>query len=330
MSSISIIVLAATLSGVPESTQPAADGIRATIQRSIPYIQEKGVWWIETKKCVSCHRVGTMLWSLNAARQKGLRASDRLDEWLEWSLETSLSTNDKGKIVGAGNKDGVAQLLLTRHLTASTGVRRDSYARLAAIISNDQEQDGSWKPGGQLPFQKRTKRETTAVTTMWLALALADHDTDQRFRDAVSKALKQIKSSERGKSTEWYVARLLLARQLDDQKTVDAIVNDLRRQQQKNGGWGWIVGEQSDALGTGMSLYALLRADIGDEDTISRAKRLLVDSQQEDGSWLVTGTKEKKRDRIEETAIYWGTTWAVLGLVESLPNVPDANSQNAQ
>ena len=102
MSSISVIVLAATLAGAHDPDLPAEDEIRATIQRSIPYIEEKGVWWIETKKCVSCHRVGTMLWSLNAAQQKGFRVSDRLDEWLDWSLDTSLSKNDKGKIIGAG------------------------------------------------------------------------------------------------------------------------------------------------------------------------------------------------------------------------------------
>ena len=319
MSSISIIVFAATLSGAHESDLHAVEEVRAAIQRSIPYIEEKGVWWIETKKCVSCHRVGTMLWSLSAAQQKGFRVSDRLEEWLNWSLDTSLSKNDKGKIVGAGNKDGLVQLLLTRHHVESTDARRESYARFAAIISNDQEEEGSWKPGGQLPFQKRPKPETTAVTTMWLALALADHDTVQNSRVAVSRALEFIKSSEPGKSTEWYVARLLLARRLGDRKNVDATVKELRNQQQKDGGWGWIIGEQSDALATGMSLYVLLRAGVGDMNTISRAKRFLIDGQQEDGSWPVAGTKQKKRDRIEETATYWGTTWAVLALTESLP-----------
>jgi squalene-hopene/tetraprenyl-beta-curcumene cyclase len=187
------------------------------------------------------------------------------------------------------------------------------------MISNDQEEDGSWKPGGQLPFQKRPKPETTAVTTMWLALALADHDTVQNSRVAVCRALEFIKSSEPGKSTEWYVARLLLARRLGDRENVDATVKELRNQQQKDGGWGWIIGEQSDALATGMSLYVLLRAGVGDMNTISRAKRFLIDGQQEDGSWPVAGTKQKKRDRIEETATYWGTTWAVLALTESLP-----------
>jgi squalene-hopene/tetraprenyl-beta-curcumene cyclase len=318
MSSFSVVMIAATLFGVHESELPTENEIRVTIQRSIPYIEEKGVRWIETKKCVSCHRIGTMLWSLSAAHQKGFRVSDRLDEWLDWSLDTSLSRNDKGGIVGAGNKEGLAQLLLTRHLVESTDIRRESYARFAEIISRDQDQDGSWKPGGQLPSQKRSKLETTVVTTMWLAQALADHDTNDRSRDVVSRALNYVTSSEPGKSTEWYVARLLLAKQLDDQVTVDTIAEELRKQQRMDGGWGWIVGEQSDALGTGMSLFVLLRAGVDDEDTISRAKRFLIDSQQADGSWPVAGTKEKKRDRVEETATYWGTTWAVLALTESL------------
>ena len=81
------------------------------------------------------------------------------------------------------------------------------------------------------------------------------------------------------------------------------------------------MGEKSDALGTGMSAYTLLRAGVDFDDvTIKRAQRFLIDTQRDDGSWAVKGTKANKKDRIEETAVYWGTTWAVIGLVESLPN----------
>ena len=57
-----------------------------------------------------------------------------------------------------------------------------------------------------------------------------------------------------------------------------------------------------------------------DDAMIKRAQRFLIDTQRDDGSWAVQGTKANKKDRIEETAVYWGTTWAVIGLVESLPN----------
>lgn len=42
-------------------------------------------------------------------------------------------------------------------------------------------------------------------------------------------------------------------------------------------------------------------------------------TQQEGGSWPVHGTKKDKRGRVEPTATYWGSCWAVLGLLETLP-----------
>ena len=175
MSSFTIVLLATACGAAPAGDAPTADQVRATIRSSIPYIQEKGQWWIEQKKCVSCHRVGTMVWSLGAARQRGFPVSDRLDEWFDWSIETSLAKNDKGKIVGAGNKDGLIQLLLTRHHVESTDGRRGSYARLAAMISNDQEEDGSWPVAGTKQ-KKRDRVEETATYwgTTWAVLALTE------------------------------------------------------------------------------------------------------------------------------------------------------------
>ncbi|MCA9020956.1 MAG: hypothetical protein KDA74_12490, partial [Planctomycetaceae bacterium] len=73
-------------------------------------------------------------------------------------------------------------------------------------------------------------------------------------------------------------------------------------------------------LGTGMALYALLEAGVDRQDaTVKRAQQFLVSTQRPDGSWPVKGTKEKKKANVEETAVYWGTCWAVIGLVESLP-----------
>ena len=69
-----------------------------------------------------------------------------------------------------------------------------------------------------------------------------------------------------------------------------------------------------------MSVYGLLQAGVPPDDpSIRKAQRFLVKTQREDGAWAVKGTKANKKDRNQETAEYWGTTWAVLGLTESLP-----------
>jgi len=318
MFTFSVILLAVSMSAV-STDKPTTIQIRETVQRSIPYIEKEGDWWIEKKKCVSCHRVSNMIWSLGAAKRKGFEVSDRLEEWAKWADEKTLSVNANDKIVGLGNKEGVAQMLLSYKRNSPDSDRTESRKNLSALLRSDQLPDGSWKPGGQLPSQKRDLMETASVSTMWLTLALiADGPTDENSK-IIDQAIKYITQSPAGKSTEWFALKLLIAVDTKENDTRDQLVKKISQQQASDGGWGWIVGEKSDSLGTGLALYALLRAGLDKQsDSVQRAQQFLVSTQLEDGSWPVLGTKENKKDGIEKTAVFWGTTWAVIALVNSL------------
>ena len=279
---------------------------RQAIERAIPFIEEEGVNWIEKRNCVSCHRINTMVWSLSLARAKGFAVSDELDEWIDWSVKASLGKNDKGKIVGHLNKEGVAQLMYGLDLPKSKS------DQLAALLPNAQREDGTWKPGGQLPGQKRPVTETSLTSTQWIAL-VADDKT-------AARALPAIAKSAPGKSTEWYVLQLLLAVKADDAKARAQAAKALLAHQHEDGGWGWLTADPSDALGTGLALYALQRAGHAPNDKpLAKARAFLLKTQRKDGSWPVRGTKAKKKKSVEETAVYWGTTWAVIALANGLP-----------
>jgi len=307
--------------GVLPAGEPTTAQVRETVQRSIPYIQAKGASWIEEQKCVSCHQVNTMVWSLSAARRNSFQVSDNLDDWIKWATDTSLSKNDKGEVVGLGNKEGVAQLLLSLDSDADKCTVRKE---LTTLLADGQKPDGSWKPGGQLPSQKRPRSETVTVSTMWLALALMTEQASETNTPAVERALSFTEASPPGKSTEWYAVRLLLAVQLEDYELRDRLVKTIREHQQPDGGWGWLVAEDSDALGTGFAIYALLHAGVSSEDaSIKRAQQFLINTQRADGSWAVNGTKAGRKDYVEETSVYWGTTWAALGLMAGLPDQSD-------
>lgn len=319
MFAFSSILLTLSIGALPDA-QPTTVQIRETVQRGIPYIEEKGLWWIEEKKCVTCHRVGNMVWSLQVAKQRGFTVSERLAEWRQWSIDKTLANNDKGKITGLGNKEGVAQLLLSPDPNLADSEQTELRKKLAAILLEEQRPDGSWKAGGQLPFQKRPAAETDAVSTMWLTLALLAEGKNEASTPVLTRAMKYIEASSPGKSVEWYAVRLLLAVQSGEMEVRDQLVKQLRNQQHPDGGWGWMIADDSDALGTGLALYALVSAGVDRNDpAIKGAQQFLVSTQRDDGSWPVRGTKEKKKASVQETAVYWGTTWAVIGLVESLP-----------
>ena len=89
--------------------------------------------------------------------------------------------------------------------------------------------------------------------------------------------------------------------------------------QQSDGGWGWLWADKSDAFGTGLSLYAICQVEVPNSSPSIRQTRLfLIETQTEEGSWIVNGTKTATNDKPHPFSGFWGSTWALLGLSHSL------------
>lgn len=301
---------------------PSVTEVNSTVASSLPYIEAKGESWIAEQKCVTCHRVAMMTWSFSEAKQHGFAIDDeKLNQWIHWSVNQSLSIRPQdGLQVGSKNLEGLSQLILGRPKAPQEGLYREPDDAFVRLILEGQQTNGSWKPNGQLPSQKRSESETTAVSTIWILLALRSMAiSTPEVRASEQKALTWLGDATPGKSNEWYVVQLLLGHALGDSSRREKSRGELLSKQNPDGGWGWTVGESSDALATGQSLYALSFSVDQPSEAVGRAWKFLVDTQREDGSWLVLGTKSEKKDQFEETSIYWGTTWAVIGLLHTLP-----------
>jgi hypothetical protein len=302
--------------------------VRQAIQKSLPYIEKQGIYWIEKKKCVSCHRVSFMTWSLSAAARRGFDVDlARVNEWIDWSIEQGIPKPAGDKPVVTKNADGLSQQLIARAEYPSGETRTEAWNKYVDLISAEQNADGSWMPAGQLPGQKRKLDETADVSAAWHALALTrelasatDPARKEKLMSTVNAATKSFGARKEAASTEWYVVRLLLALETGDDSAVDATTKELLALQKSDGSWGWLKSDPGDALATGMAIYALEKSTEASTDAaVQSAIKFLVETQRDDGSWAVKGTKEKKKANIEETAVYWGTTWAAIGLLETLP-----------
>ncbi len=309
---------------------PSETDVRRTIEKSLPFIEEKGLYWIEKKKCVSCHRVSFMTWSLSSAARRGFNVDlEKVNEWIDWSIEKGIPKPDGDKPVATKNADGLSQQLLARVEYPSDETRNEAWKNYVDLVTAAQSADGSWKPAGQLPGQKRKLAETTDVSAVWHALALTgelavESDTARKetLKTSVDAAMKKFSARTEATSTEWYVARLLLSLESGDETSSAAATKDLLAIQKPNGSWGWLKSDPGDALATGMALYALVKSTEATpqrDDAVQSAISFLIETQRDDGSWAVKGTKEKKKGKVEETAVYWGTTWAAIGLLETLP-----------
>jgi hypothetical protein len=320
----------AAVAQVSAADDAQAPDVRRAIARSVPFIERGEAEWIASNGCMSCHHTAFTVWSLRAAKQKGIRVDEaKLDEWGNWIadwhnlLAPSVRADAKREKIVPAHSDAVGQVLLARgrgprHAEAGAGSWVMEYAN--GLLAG-QQTDGSWAPGGQLPLQKRPKRETQEVTTMWtMSIIAADSNLPEAAKAAaLEKARSWLGDQTVGKSTEWWATRALLERKLCGTAAADRFRAELLKRQGADGGWGWICGEESDALGTGLALYALGQTQLPNANpAIMNARQFLARTQGTDGSWPVHGTKENKKNRVEATATFWGTCWAVIGLCETL------------
>jgi len=302
---------------------PLADQARQTAERAIPYLEKDGTAWITERKCISCHYVAYMVWSFHDAGERGFAIDKtKLAEWTDWSLNHA---------VGQGT-EGPAQMLLARDRTDKSEKTVKVIESLRDAIIKGQDKDGFWKPGGQLPAQKRPLTETTHVSTMWNALALDSLDQpDDPNQPNVAiesrdKALEWLKKNppngnDPAVSSEWYAARILVEKKFGDQRAVDALRDKILAAQHPDGGWGWLWADGSDAFGTGLSLYALSQVGTPrSHPAIQQAWKFLIETQTENGSWIVNGTKTGTKDKPHPFSSFWGSSWALLGLSHSLPD----------
>jgi squalene-hopene/tetraprenyl-beta-curcumene cyclase len=302
---------------------PSDEQACVAIEKSLPFVMAEGERWIAEKKCVTCHQVPFMVWALNAAAERGMELNrqkrEECSSWaIEWKNMATKEDLEKGEEhTLARHSDPVAQLLLARGKGNTSATWP---ALFAERLATGQEEDGSWKAGGQLPLQKRPERETQEVSTMWSLVALQSYAAPpDAVADRFAKARAWLGSETQGQSTEWWAVRLILERGSDNDTEANHQRAELVARQRDDGGWGWLCADESDAFGTGVAIYALARDGFAADDTaITRGRAFLVRTQEADGSWLVKGTKKAKAKQIEPTATYWGTCWAVIGLTETL------------
>jgi squalene-hopene/tetraprenyl-beta-curcumene cyclase len=259
-----------------------------------------------------------MLWSLHDAERRGF-AIDRgkLAESSRWAM-------DQATMHTTGT-EGAAQIIIARDRSDRSSNTRKRLEALRDLIVKNQGENGSWHPGGQLPAQNRPISETTQVSTMLSMLALDSLDEPNEVGiQSRDKGLAWLKNSPpNGKkpavSSEWYALKLLIEQKFGDPMHVAELRDQILAAQRPDGGWGWLWADASDAFGTGVSLYALSNVGLTHtHSAIQKGWKFLSETQKDDGSWVVHGTKKGTKGKPHPLSSFWGSAWAVLGLSHSL------------
>ena len=308
-----VVVMILSCTQFARAQQQEPRSLKQSIESAIPYIQQNAQVWIDQKKCVSCHQIPFGLWSTQVAKNAGHKIDEELfQKQSKWALEFC-DSNLNAKTMkrdGAGT-DTIYQMLLSGIAVTEP----DTTDSLATLLTTLQEPDGSFKPAGQLPSQKRPVLETTHVSTGWAAIMYNDIGS-KPYQGTADNALKYSMSDFRGDSTEWLAVKSILDHQRQS-KTESVALARLLESQQDDGGWGWDHTSSSDAFATGVALYAISRCHGINQTVIEKAHEFLIRTQTDDGSWLVPSTKKARNNKPGDTSNYWGTCWAVIGLVST-------------
>jgi squalene-hopene/tetraprenyl-beta-curcumene cyclase len=342
---LSVVIIAAALAqtapAVPQSPI-GAEQVRQMIEKSLPFLEEKGLEW-ETTKCVSCHHGPWMTWTGYEAKKYGFTVNQESLEKVR--LKALKAYNDHPKLKPTSRDNLTEMTMNVIYVTFGAGAKGEPDAettkfmnRAAAHLIEHQKEDGSWKVLVKLTSKDGTTKtflqppliDEDDATTLWSLLVLTYRKPDGVSEEALEKSkangLRYLSGQPLGDTMQSLALRIMLYRQIGKSEAVPALVEELLSQQRDDGGWSQTKQLKSDALGTGQALVALAAAGVTSKNpAVVKAWDFLITNQRADGSWHVNS----RAYQAPEFSSYLGTAWATLGLLRTRPDVEGAAERTA-
>jgi squalene-hopene/tetraprenyl-beta-curcumene cyclase len=323
VSNLCTICLLGVLMGAEPVAQSLPDDaeVRKVIERSLPFMEKGAVEWVEKNKCVTCHHVPMMLWTHYEARQHGFTVNEKATLELErQALAQYLGHPDftpTGQDTGFMEQTlGPGTIYLSLALQANASPVDEAVGALERFRDNFvklQNENGSWTTKvNQAPLV-----DDHDSMTMLILTALDNGDRQSKNREARNRAVQWLKGIPVREESQSLALRILVAERSGDKEQVRRYVELVRSRQQDDGGWNQVDGLSTDALATGQVLYALKSAGTSPDDSaVQRGRGFLASTQKDDGSWVVHTRNPNGKGFVTS---YYGTGWATLGLLRTLP-----------
>jgi len=315
-----------------KTAAPTSAEIRKSVDKSLVFLQKSSLQWRDERKCVTCHQIPFAIWPLNEARARGLTIeTNKLDDLTAWSLDFCMTNTNKGEPTG-GFLSTMGKMILALETAPKTDTTIKAFEYFEPLIGKKQREDGSWKEGNFIGV-KDAEKEGIEVDTMWTILALNSMEKQggdklsAKARESLAKnrtrALTFLKDAKPATRSDWLALRMVVEQQTGNAKEAAKWQQSLIERQNKDGGWPFVKGGPSHPLVTGEALYLLSLMGIKHDDAVVvRAQKHLLETQRTDGSWKSLSRAAlgaSNTEKVNEINIHWGTGWATIGLLRTLP-----------
>jgi hypothetical protein len=278
--------------------------------RAISFLAREVPAWSKENHCYSCHNNGDGARALYAAARLGygVPASSLADTtaWLARPHDWDNNKGDPGfsdkRLANLQFAAALLDAFESRHLT-----NRDALVRAARRVAGDQGTNGAWEIDAQSAAGSPATYGSVLATQIALEILKRAGTEDI----AAQKAARWLTTKRPANILE--VSALLQSAPLEP---LTGYVQQLRRAQTADGGWGPFVDSPPEPFDTAIALLALARVrhSPGVPELIARGRKFLVGLQNPDGSWPATTRPRGGESYAQQLST---TGWATLALLET-------------
>jgi len=276
--------------GASTSLRPApAASIRIAIERSVPLLQDNDVSSMKKAGCVSCHNNTLTAMTMAAVRQSGLRVDEQKARSQVRAIGAYAESWRERILQGMGipgDSDTISYILLG--LAAEHYPADEATAAMARYLKGHQLADGRWGIVAHRPPLESGDIAVTAAS-MHALQVYAPPLHRAEYRRAVEQAAVWLSRAVPRTNEDRTFQLLGLHWAGTSRDVVQKRAREFLAEQRSDGGWAQLPTLASDAYATGQALVALQRVGVisKTDPAAKRGIQFLLNSQLEDGSWLV-------------------------------------------
>jgi ankyrin repeat protein len=313
---------------VPPPTRAAAATALASVQKSIPLLQQTGVTMFREGGCVSCHGGNIVTSAVAVARQRGVSVNEPAAAELLKATRLQFTATAEGMFE---RTDGPAVEILTYALSALADEHVQPDRTVDAMVFNVAAQQlaaGHWPYGGIVRPPTADHLFTNAAFAIRAMKQFAPPARKQEYDERIARAARALSAAEPSTTEDAVMQMLGLHWAGADPAKVQRLRKSVIALQRKDGGWGQTPLLPTDAYATGTALHALFESGLSPQSSeYKRGVAFLLGSQAADGSWHVVSRAPKFQPYFDGGFAYghdqwisqWATGWATIALSHALP-----------